>query len=119
MQIDWQAISVIAISVGVAALLLLAVAGWRAAVAWADRQYALATTDQLLEMRQWAAVAVGAAEQVLAQATGQEKLEFVLSTLDKVFPQIDADLVRAIVEDSVRDMKVYRLSPSPIPHPKN
>lgn len=111
---DWQTVGPVVASVVTAVLLVLAVAGWRALVAWSKTQQVQAelATKQvqdagLEQMRQWAHVAVQAAEQMLKQSTGEEKLDFVLNILDKLFPALDEDVIRAIVEQAVRDDRRY------------
>lgn len=114
MVFDWQTVGPVLASVAVAVLLVLAVAGWRALVAWSKTQQVQAeiATIQLQDagleqMRQWAHVAVQAAEQMLKQSTGAEKLDFVLTILDKLFPALDEDVIRAVVEQAVLSDRRY------------
>ena len=60
-------------------------------------------TDQALLT--WAQVLVAAAEQTLANSKGEDKLEYVLTQIDKLFPDLDDDLILAVVEAAVKALK--------------
>lgn len=107
MGFDYPAIFSVVLSVVAAVLIVLAVAGWRALQQWS---YAQATTERsafLKELRAWARVAVNAAEQMMQSSTGEQKLAFVLTQLERLFPDLDEELMRAIIEDAVLQLRLY------------
>jgi len=50
-------------------------------------------------------ILVNAAEQMLSQHTGPAKLEWVMTQLKELFPRLDTNLIRSMVEAAVGQMK--------------
>lgn len=84
-------------------IITLALAALAAAAAYAV-QY-LARRPDLGEVSEAAGLLVEAAEQMLADREGREKLAWVYGELQRRFRHIDASLLRAVIEASV-----YRLN---------
>lgn len=61
-------------------------------------------TQQKLEG--WAAVAVRAAEQIFESGDNQAKLNYAINVVKQVFPRLDDQLIRALVETGVHDLKL-------------
>ena len=66
------------------------------------------TNKSLTGMREWVVVFVEAAEQALYDASGGDKLRWVLDKLKQRFPNLDDGLLRALVEAAVYRMKQER-----------
>jgi len=88
---------VLSVVIGAAAVGVLA-AVWVAV--WVFR-------ENTLHDRQWVIVwgFVNAAEQMLAGQDGVAKLDWVMAQLKERFPRLDVNLIRAMVETAVRQMK--------------
>lgn len=104
-MIDLTPFVPVMLSVLVGVLIVLVVLGWRLAVQWARTNGIQAENDAWAQVQYFAGVAVKAADQMLAGETGEEKLEYVLSVLDKLFPNLDEEVIRAIVEAAVLETK--------------
>lgn len=59
----------------------------------------------LARLKDWAGVAVNAAEQLYGSASGAKKKAFVLSFLEKRGFHVDSDAVNAAIENAVRRLK--------------
>lgn len=54
-------------------------------------------------------IAVQAAEQIFGiEGSNEQKLEYVLSLIEKRFPSLDKDIIRAIIESAVMEYKQFR-----------
>lgn len=61
------------------------------------------------ELSGWALVAVNAAEQIWKDTgTGEQKLNYAMDLLQRVFPKLDTDLARALIETAVRELPTYQ-----------
>ena len=61
------------------------------------------------ELSGWALVAVNAAEQIWKDTgTGEQKLQYAMGLLTRVFPKLDTDLARALIETAVRELPSYK-----------
>jgi steroid 5-alpha reductase family enzyme len=86
------------VSLAIGAILVAAVAAlW--ALALFVRQKA-----QVDERWQVVNFFVAAAEQMMRDANGEEKLEWVLEQLQQRYPKLDRTLIRAMVEAAVRQL---------------
>jgi steroid 5-alpha reductase family enzyme len=86
------------VSLAIGAILVAAVAAlW--ALALFVRQKA-----QVDERWQVVNFFVAAAEQMMRDADGEEKLEWVLEQLQQRYPKLDRTLIRAMVEAAVRQL---------------
>ena len=56
------------------------------------------------EQRNWVAIAVDAAEQMLGDQAGQTRLDWVMTQLKARYPRLDTTTVRAMVEAHVKRM---------------
>lgn len=106
MGIEYQAIYSVVLSVVAAVLVVLAVAGWRLLQQWTYTQHTTGRNAFLKELRAWAAVAVNAADQMMKTSTGEQKLAFVLAQLERLYPDLDEELMRAIIEDAVHELRL-------------
>lgn len=68
--------------------------------------------DNLITPEQWrsaqnmAYMLVRAAEQIYGiEGSNEEKLEYTLDLITKYFPQLDKDILRAIIEAAVKELK--------------
>lgn len=69
---------------------------------------------------QWQQVrmVVDAAEQIYGAGAGAEKLTYATDLLQQLFPKLDAVVIRAMVEATVRSLKAmdfYAIDPAPAP----
>lgn len=53
----------------------------------------------------WVGIFVNAAEQMLADSTGPERLDWVMAQIKARFPKLDTDVIRAMVEASVKNLR--------------
>ena len=90
----------------VGVLIVAVVLAWRALGPWLQYKAAVAASTEHYTLCYWASVAVQAANQMLSESTGDQKLEYVLSVMDKMYPDLDEEVIRAVVESSVLQEKV-------------
>jgi hypothetical protein len=89
---DWQGL-LITVAVGLAAV----------AVMWLAYLYAASIKDSRL--RKIVTTFVAAAEQIYKDNSGQTKLDWVFGELRKQYPRLDANLLRAMIEQAVLSIK--------------
>ncbi len=77
------------------------------AIAIAVWQFAgtLRSTAKENEQWKWVSIFVNAAEQMLADNTGPERLDWVMAQIKARFPKLDTDTIRAMVEANVKNMR--------------
>ncbi len=105
-MIDLTSYIPVILSVLVGVLIVALMLAWRALGRWSKSNAVKAENEAWAQVQYFVTVAVQAADQMLAQSSGQEKLNYVLGVLDRQFPDLDEDVIRAIVESTVRQEKV-------------
>lgn len=68
------------------------------------------------DLQTFVAHAVGWAEQTMAGAEGQQKLEAVLERIRSVYPKANDEIVITLVESYVRQLKTWSLLPETPAH---
>ncbi len=53
----------------------------------------------------WVSIFVNAAEQMLADGTGPERLDWVMAQIKARFPKLDTNVIRALVEANVKNLR--------------
>lgn len=104
-MIDLTPFVPVILSVLVGVLIVFAVIAWRLAVQWAKTNAVQAENDAYTQVMTIARVAVLAAEQMFDADGYNDKLNYVLKVLDRLYPDLDEDLIRAIVEAAVFQTK--------------
>ena len=104
-MIDLTTYIPVILSVLVGVLIVLVVLAWRLAVQWAKVGAVNAENEAWSQVQYIVGRAVVAANQILSGSSGEEKLKYVLGIVDRLFPDLDEEVVRAIVEASVRETK--------------
>lgn len=89
----------------VGVLIVLVVLAWRALGQWSKSTAVTAENEAWSQVQYIVGRAVLAANQMLATSSGEEKLEYVLGVVDRLFPDLDEEVVRAIVEAAVWEKK--------------
>ena len=65
----------------------------------------LRSTAKENEQWKWVSIFVNAADQMLADSTGPERLEWVMAQIKARFPKLDTDVIRAMVEANVKNLR--------------
>ena len=104
-MIDLTPFVPVILSVLVGVLIVFAVISWRLAVQWAKTSAVQAENDAYTQVMTIARVAVLAAEQMFDADGYNDKLNYVLKVLDRLYPDLDEDLIRAMVEVAVFQTK--------------
>lgn len=65
----------------------------------------LRSTAKENEQWKWVSIFVNAAEQMLADGTGPERLDWVMAQIKARFPKLDTDVIRAMVEANVKNLR--------------
>lgn len=94
-------------SVMVGVLIVVVVLAWRALGQWSKNSAVQAENRAWSQVRTFAYDAVRAANQMLATSTGEEKLNYVLGVLDRLYPGLDEEVIRALVEAAVLQEKEW------------
>lgn len=89
----------------VGVLLVCLVLAWRALGQWSKGAAVRTENTAWYQVRAFIDDAVVAANQMLAGSTGEEKLNYVLGVVDRLYPDLDEEVVRAIVEATVSQEK--------------
>jgi hypothetical protein len=111
MTFDLSTISIFLQSILVAVVIVLCVFAWRWLRVALDRGQLQAQNEALAQLTVYAKIFVNAAEQTLTKQPGFAKLDWVLDQFATVMPDVDKDLIRSVVEATVKAM------PKPPPKP--
>jgi hypothetical protein len=57
------------------------------------------------EQWKWVSIFVNAAEQMMADGTGPERLDWVMAQIKARFPKLDTDTIRAMIEANVKNLR--------------
>jgi hypothetical protein len=103
-QTTIQTISVILQSTLVAVVIVAVILAWRWLKVALNRGELQAQNETLAQLTVYAKIFVNAAEQTLAKQPGFAKLDWVLDQFATVMPDVDRDLIRSVVEATVRSL---------------
>lgn len=104
---DLSAYVPVILSALVGVLIVAVVLAWRALGQWSKSNAVRTENNAWSQVRTFIYDAVRAANQMLAESTGEEKLSYVLSVVDRLYPDLDEEVVRAIVEAAVFQEKEW------------
>lgn len=84
---------------------ILSIAAGAIAIALWQFVGTLKKTSRDNDQWKWVGIFVNAAEQMLNEQTGPERLDWVMAQLKARFPKLDTDTIRAMIEAHVKVMR--------------
>lgn len=84
---------------------ILSIAAGAIAIALWQFVGTLKKTSRDNDQWKWVSIFVNAAEQMLADETGPERLDWVMAQIKARFPKLDTDVIRAMVEANVKNLR--------------
>ncbi len=106
-MIDLSPYLPVILSALVGVLLVCLVLAWRALGQWSKGAAVRTENNAWSQVRTFIYDAVRAANQMLAESSGEEKLNYVLGVVDRLYPDLDEEVVRAIIEAAVFQEKEW------------